>query len=413
MALELQQKGTAFDSGETPLPRLLYVGDVPVESSYHGSALLYRLLQNYPRERLLVVEGNLPVSFIDRRLPGVRYATLQIGCGQLLHTRIAHWYSSWLTLTDHRRTKRVDRLCQGFQPGAVLSVTHGYLWTTAARFASKHGLPLHLICHDDWPRFANVLTVMKQRIDSTFGTVYRQATSRLCVSPFMRDAYHERYKADGAVLYPSRAIDCAIYQQPPHRLGKPSNGLTVAFAGTINGSGYVRALRSAASILEMLGGRLLIFGPLTTENAHRAGLDLPNVELRGLMTSDELMRRFRDEVDVLFVPMSFDAADRPNIAINFPSKLADYTAAGLPLLIYGPEYSSAVRWARENAGVSEIVDAENRDLLRGAIQRLAANPEHRLALGTRALEAGRRYFKYETAQNVFHQALLGHSSPAS
>src|SRR4051812_48302616 len=38
------------------LPRLLYVGDVPVEASYHGSALLHRLLSDYPHEKLTVIE---------------------------------------------------------------------------------------------------------------------------------------------------------------------------------------------------------------------------------------------------------------------------------------------------------------------------------------------------------------------
>ena len=31
---------------------LLYVGDVPVEASYHGSALLHRLLSGHPHEKL-------------------------------------------------------------------------------------------------------------------------------------------------------------------------------------------------------------------------------------------------------------------------------------------------------------------------------------------------------------------------
>ena len=57
---------------EAALPRLAYIGDVPVESSYHGSALLYRLLQRYPPDRLSVIE-NRNSSRADRRLPGVRY----------------------------------------------------------------------------------------------------------------------------------------------------------------------------------------------------------------------------------------------------------------------------------------------------------------------------------------------------
>ena len=44
------------------LPRLLYIGDVPVEASYHGSALLYRLLQTYPPDRLRIIEAGLAAS---------------------------------------------------------------------------------------------------------------------------------------------------------------------------------------------------------------------------------------------------------------------------------------------------------------------------------------------------------------
>src|SRR4030095_12339472 len=52
------------------LPRLLYIADVPVEASFHGSTLLYRLLQNYPSERLFILEHG-QASLPQRRLPGV------------------------------------------------------------------------------------------------------------------------------------------------------------------------------------------------------------------------------------------------------------------------------------------------------------------------------------------------------
>jgi hypothetical protein len=87
----------------------------------------------------------------------------------------------------------------------------------------------------------------------------------------------------------------------------------------------------------------------------------------------------------------------------FPSKLADYTATGLPLLIYGPAYCSAVTWARENPGVAIIVDSESN--LPDAIEDLAHNPDTRLRLGKRALAAGREYFTHDRAQEIFHQSL--------
>ena len=91
--------------------------------------------------------------------------------------------------------------------------------------------------------------------------------------------------------------------------------------------------------------------------------------------------------------------------LAFPSKLADCTAIGLPLLIYGPEYCSAVRWARENVGVGEIVDRNSIPPLSQTIGRLAGKPALRVALGKRALEVGRRYFAHEAVQKIFIRTL--------
>jgi hypothetical protein len=105
----------------------------------------------------------------------------------------------------------------------------------------------------------------------------------------------------------------------------------------------------------------------------------------------------------LFVPMSFDPVDRTNMELAFPSKLADCTAIGLPLVIYGPAYCSAVRWARENDGVAEIVDRELVTQLSETLGRLARKPQLRVALGKRALEVGREHFAYEKVRQVFNR----------
>jgi len=394
------------------LPHLLYLGDVPVEASYHGSALVFRLLEGWPAERLLVIETNLSRSLSKRRLPRVQYGEIQVGNRRLLHTRFARWYGAWL-MRAGGRVGQVKRLLDGFRPEAVLTVTHGFSWLTAARFAAQNGLPLHLISHDDLPRVALLPQWFRPWLDREFGRVYRQAASRLCVSPFMRDDYRERYGAEGTVLYPSRAADCPTFDAPPERIARNDHPFTVAFGGSINSPGYVRALDDLAGALTSVGGRLLIFGPLTPEAARQAGLERPNIVLRGMVNSGELMARLREEADVLFVPMSFDPVDATNMKMGFPSKLADCTAVGLPLLIHGPDYCSAVRWARENAGVAEVVSDNDEKQLKAAIARLANTPEHRVKLGNVALKVGRQYFGGEVGQGVFRQALLGRQRSAA
>ena len=179
------------------LPRLLYLADVPVEASYHGSALLYRLLQGYPADRLCLIEGNLLTSRRDRRLPGVRYESLNVGRPRLLNSRLHDWYSMWLMSRSAGRARQLPSLLDGFEPEAVMTVGHGYTWVTAARFAAQRSVPLHLVCHDDWPSV--VPSALRNRVEREFGDAYRQAASRLCVSPQMVTEYERRYGAGGTV----------------------------------------------------------------------------------------------------------------------------------------------------------------------------------------------------------------------
>ena len=83
---EMTQSGLT-DVSPTNLPRLVYVGDVAVEATVAGSTLLYRLLQTYPTERLLIVEGNLWRSKLEKRLPRVRYESFKVGTERILRTR--------------------------------------------------------------------------------------------------------------------------------------------------------------------------------------------------------------------------------------------------------------------------------------------------------------------------------------
>jgi glycosyltransferase involved in cell wall biosynthesis len=386
------------------LPRLLYIGDVPVEASSHGSALLYRLLQGYLPEKLMVIEGNLQKPTPERRLPRVQYRLLNLGWERPLNSRFNRYWSPWLTCMARFKNPAVENLVQDFAPDAVLTVHHGYSWITAARFAERRGLPMHLILHDDWNRLAPFAELCRPWLDRQFGKVYRQAASRLCVSPYMAEAYEQRYGAKGAVLYPSRDRNVTRFERPPERLRNQPVKFTVAYAGNIFAQGYWDALRRAADVLKPQNGRLILFSPHTREQARARGLVSENVECRGFIKSEELIGRLREEADALFIPMSFDHADRANMEISFPSKLADSTIPGLPLLIFGPDYCSAVRWARENPGTAEVVNHEVSADLAAAFLRLA-EPVHRWRLAEAALLNGSKYFSHGIAEQILYQAL--------
>ena len=393
---------------ERRLPRLLVLGDVPVEETYHGSLLLYRLLQQYPADKLQIVEtGNS--SSPKQRLAGAHYHHVRLANPRWLNTRFHKWFCLWFC---HRAKSTKNVLptgisCKSFD--AVLTVAHGFGWLAAARIAEDAQKPLHVIVHDDWPRVAIISETFRGWLDKQFRRVYCQAASRMCVSPGMRSRFLELYGKDAEVLFPSRSPLASSFETPPSRLSQNAQPFTVAFAGTINSEGYVRALMALRKAIDEVSGRLLIFGPLDEVAARSYGLDSKNVVIGGLLSPAELLLRLREEADCLFVPMSFDGADRANMELAFPSKLADYTAAGVPLLIYGPDYCSAVRWARENKGVAEVVDTLEELQLISALRRLVNEPALRVQMGERALSSGQKYFGAANAQRLLESALLNSS----
>ena len=386
------------------LPNLLYLGDVPVESSYHGSALIYRLLQNYPKEKLRCVEA-IYRSKPERRLPEVIYETGSFGSRRLLHSRLGMNYRTWLLATACARVGLVGRALRGFIPQAVLTVAHGFSWMTASVFARRQRLSLHLIVHDDCCTLAFPPGASQRRMHARFVDAYRFAAARFCVSPYMEEEYRRRYGAEGIVLYPSRAADGAKFSQPAERLSRPAPNLTIAFAGTMESDGYAQILQKVAHCLQTRNGKLVVYGPYTPKTLGNWGLDLPAVRCEGLVPSNELIDRLRNQADALIVPMSFEVGgEETNMRFSFPSKLTDYTATGLPLLICGPEYCSAVRWAQQYQPVAEVVTSESSDALARALDHLAS-PEHRKMLANRALEVGEKLFSHASAERVFFAAL--------
>lgn len=384
------------------LPNLLYVGDVPVEASHHGSALLYRMLEHYPGDRLRVLECGEP-SRPERRLPGVSYLELPIGRRRWLNSRFHAVYSAWLSLTAARRVPSALAQLGDFRPTAVVTVCHGYGWLLAAALAQRLDRPLHLIVHDDWPRLSGVARGVQGWLERRFVRVYAQARSRLCVSPFMAEEYQRRYGIGGDVLYPFRSSGCPVFDVKAAP-ASADRQLVIGYGGN-SSPDILAGLKDLASALSAVNARALMFGPFGEREQRELLAISPSFTFRGLVPYQEMIRGLRAEADVLFVPMAFAAASRDNMVVSFPSKLADYTAAGLPLLIYGPPYASAVRWAREHTPVAEVVDQESAPALAAALQRLVTDPVRRHELAARALEVGAECFGAAAGCERFYAAL--------
>ena len=397
---DMRPSSTAFQ-----LPRLLYLSDVPPDST-PGNAAMYRLLQNYPSERLRILLGNIQSGTPEARLRGPRYDSLRTArFPRLITTRFASLYGACLYATTPWKAGLAGKAIEEFRPQAIFTVAHTFGWLIADAVAQRYGLPLHLAVWDDHARQAGLPSWARAWGERRFADVYRRATSRLCISPNMAELFERRYGVPGTVLYPPRAADLVVAKTPPPRLGNPTRQLVFGFAGSVNYGPYAAMLGTLARILGERGHRFVVFGGLKPEVAHKHGIEGPHVVVHPMLPIEAVLARIYEQVDVLFAPMAFDPEFKHDMHISFPSKLTDYTAVGLPLLIWGPPYSSAARWARENPGVAALVQQADPAALGGAIDELTSSPAQRLAMGQRALEVGNRMFDHAAVTGLLHSII--------
>jgi len=108
--------------------------------------------------------------------------------------------------------------------------------------------------------------------------------------------------------------------------------------------------------------------------------------------------------DAFLISQAFDPDLQRLMETNFPSKLPESTKFGKPIVIWGPEYGSAICWGRKNDQALCVSD-ENPEALVGALKVLADSPEKARHLGLAACAAFTSEFHPTQIQNELMEEL--------
>jgi glycosyltransferase involved in cell wall biosynthesis len=108
--------------------------------------------------------------------------------------------------------------------------------------------------------------------------------------------------------------------------------------------------------------------------------------------------------DAFFLPMGFDPSAALIERTSFKTKFLDYLAFEKPILIWGPEYCTAIRAAREYDAAYCVTDPDPAAVIR-AMQEIAQNRElcDRLSQGARKAKAEK--FNNEAVYNTLKSGL--------
>jgi hypothetical protein len=388
--------------GADRLPRLLYIGDVAVADTMAGEALLFRLLQFYPPEKLALICGVRPGM---PQLAGAAYHHWGPMFPRLPHSRLAEEYVLWRAWRYYEVPRAIEQIATMFRPDAILSISHVSGWLAAWQLALQRRIPFHLIVHDDFVYKSRFPAWSRGWAERKFGDAYRDASGRFCVSDTMAEAYRARFGVPGAVIYPTHNGKRG-YQGISPRVDRAAGALTFAYGGSLHGATDLDQMVTFARAVTARGHRVMAFSPQHVQLASRAAAAGVAVEAHAPVHSDELMARLRADADCLFLPQSMIETDRPWVETAFPSKWADYSTLGLPLLVWAPPASSSARFIAEHPGCAELVTGADASALDPAIAHLEASAGHRRFLAETLLAVSRDAFDPRAAFERFGSALM-------
>jgi hypothetical protein len=382
------------------LPRLLYIGDISIADTSASEVLLYRLLQPYPPSQLAAVCG---VRAGVTMLPGVAYHHWGAAWPRLLRSRVAAEYILWRAWKYYEVPPQIANIATLFKPDAILTISHVSAWLCAWQLAERRRIPLHIIAHDDadyanrFPRWSWPWA------ENKFGQAYRAARSRFCISDTMAETYERRFGAPGSVIYPTRAASIGEVAVAP-RVTRPGRELVFGYGGSINSQPQLDQILEFARIAGQSGHRLIAYTP-QHETLRAIAATVPSFELRAPVASAELGQVLREVVDCLFLPQPLDDSERVAAATAFPSKWADYSSFGLPLLVWAPPWSASAQFVHKHPRAAELVTTAHAEDVARAIERLAQSTGRRVELAEGLIAEGRTVFSPDAAWATFSAAL--------
>jgi glycosyltransferase involved in cell wall biosynthesis len=267
-------------------------------------------------------------------------------------------------------------------------------FTVAAYFIHKiTGVPIFMYIMDD--------PIGALRPDGAQPLLYRMLMPRLVrackcvwgVSDGMCEYFEMTYGVKCRSLLP--LVDLDVFRKATvAKANHLDRVLDIVYTGSIYGA-QVDAVRRLVRVLGAESDRndgarikmqLTLYTSLPVEALDRLGLVGKNVRRDEVKHKD--IASVIAEADVAFLPLSFEADMRHIVETSFPSKIAEYLAGGVPILVHAPSYSTVAKYCRKHS-CGLVVDEPSEASLRDALIRLSTDTGLRNTLSAKALETAR------------------------
>jgi hypothetical protein len=236
----------------------------------------------------------------------------------------------------------------------VLTLAYRSGCWVAQRYARRYRVPLIVRFDDWWPDIAEVHNPLRRQLEQRFLELHQSADLSLCISEGMLNALGPHRNA--RVILPIPDVEAI----GPSKSNDSADEFLVGYSG--NMFDYSDMLADLAQLaLKQTDVRIEFRGrprwpqALVDEMRHRHLLH----DFEAGAGFDDWLGSFHAYLVVMF----FDAAQRRRMETCFATKLVDYSRAGRPVVIWAPETSAVVQWAKKSRAALCVTDPDARALL--------------------------------------------------
>lgn len=359
--------------------RVLYLSYTPPTPSWGGAMAFYRHFLERTDFEIKVITNCDHFSARSVSYQPVLFGPSQLTC-RLFKTRLMPWfYGPHSLIALGRVPSAVWQAAQQFQPDVVFTIAGSWDYSAliAQAVAARLKVPL-VASFNDWFNYGWFPShpVYHKLIEQRFRRFYREADLAFCTCEGMREALGSHPNAH--ILYP---IGAKLSEMPPTFTPFAENGrnFVVVFAGSLAdwyGPMLERLVTAAQAQSAPVEFRFYGSNP-SWSREFDAQARAQNI-FRGHLPFEQL-RQEMTAADALILPMGFEERCAQVERTSFKTKYLDYLCYQKPILVWGPEYCSAVRVAREFDSAEICLQPEAAAIL-GKILTVRSSPERQKAL---------------------------------
>lgn len=295
-----------------------------------------------------------------------------------------------------------------FNPDVIYAQTatrDGILFCLAVNSYIKKPLIFHMM--DDWPSTISDNGLFKKywqkKIDHEFRILLDKASVLMSISDEMAREYKIRYNKNFITF--QNTIDIEFWKKHQRNSYELSDSPTILYAGRI-GLGIETSLELIAKAIRRVNEELKISVKfiLQTQGKPKWINSYKNVVHNNFVSYNDLPKIF-SETDFLLLPYDFSPKSIKYIRYSLPTKAPEYMISGTPIIIFAPEVTAIVKYAKKYE-LAKVITENNISVISEAIKQLIEKKELRQQIAQNAIKIAEKNHNSIDVTKHFKQVIL-------